>query len=205
MTSFRRFYSHGGVRSEEITSTDQRPYGRVTAPERFAALHTLGEATLQRLADTYAVDRAEGSAIDPELAGVPGIGRLVRLTPADSMGAPLTVGFLAFPGLVVRAGRWHQAVFPGGGCDACGEDPAEVGAAFTDLVAAVVAGSFQEAIELPWIGSAWLTHAYGHADDARGRRAGRRVVSRTTARAYLRANGAAAPWGAWVARGTRPP
>jgi Family of unknown function (DUF6226) len=120
-------------------------YGRVTDPERYGVLHEAGDRLETDLAERFEVERREGHDVDRELAADAGpCLRVVRLEPRNRAAAPITMAWTAFPGLLVRIGRWHVEGFPRCGCDACEEGPAELVAALGDLVDGVVQGGLTE-------------------------------------------------------------
>ena len=118
-----------------------RPYGRVTNPERFAPLHSAVHALIGLLAERYDVEVQE---VEPEGAHLRhAVLAARRLSPANG-GAPVTITFTAFPGLSVRFGSRHVEMFPRCGCDAC-EEQAEV--LIDDLrrmLTSVAEGQFRE-------------------------------------------------------------
>ncbi|HZU73106.1 MAG TPA: DUF6226 family protein [Acidimicrobiales bacterium] len=120
------------------------PYGRVTDPARYSALHDAADELLERLERQYQVERTSGGAeLDPQLAGSRGTA-VVRLRPlAESAGA-LTVVYTDLPGLYVRLGDWHVEVLPRCGCDACDEDPNALVDELRRKATHLVAGEFQE-------------------------------------------------------------
>jgi hypothetical protein len=135
----------------------------VTNPEQYRPLHGLARDLLDCLTADYAVERVEGLSIDEQLHhGVP-VDRVVRLTPPA--GAPLTIAFTLFPGLIVRYGRWSVAAYPVCGCDACDEGLDDLTEEFTAHVQDLVGGAFRE--EVTWSG--WLRHQLGESPGGRRR------------------------------------
>ncbi len=133
-------------------------YSRVTNPERFGPLHPVAVKLLHRLEEDFDVERVEGYGLDPELEN-----RLestdlarpcVRLVPRDPNSAPIVIVFTAFPGLLVRFGRWFTTAFPECGCDACDETAEEEVSRLEELLEDVIGGRFREAIRLPLFGDA---------------------------------------------------
>ncbi len=123
-------------------------YNRLTNPERYAVLHQAAHSLLEQLEQDYVVGHLESTALDPDLTGRVATEILVRLQPPPGQGAPLTVAFTEFPGLLVRFGRWHKEAFPRCGCDACDESPAELMRKLADEVGCLVAGRFREEIRI---------------------------------------------------------
>jgi Family of unknown function (DUF6226) len=130
-------------------------YSRVTNPERFRPLHDVALTLLEQLHASFNVERVDGYGLDSELE----VGDLARpavtLIPNDSNAAPLTVALTTFPGLKVRVGRWCTDGFPACGCDACDETAATEAGRLQEIIDAVVAGRFREAILLPPSGDGW--------------------------------------------------
>lgn len=185
------------------SAPEEGGYGRVTAPERFRVLHNAGREAIEALTAGYWVDREDGSPADPAVRHLHGVERIVRLHP--SQGAPLTIVFLAFPGLWVRAGYGHEAAFPACGGDACAERPGDVVHQFLRLVSAVVTGTLRESADVGWLGASWRRYAYGSRTTPEGERAGGERISRREARAMVRAIGRHRAWPAWVSREVPPP
>jgi hypothetical protein len=159
-------------------------YGRVTNPERYRPLHDAARDLLDELVADYEVERLEGVSVDEELASKHATERLVRLTPA--VGAPLTVSFTAFPGVIARYGRWVIRGYPVCGCDACDEDPEDLVEDFTAHVETLVEGGFSEEITA----SGWLEHRF---EDSSG--GGQRLIGDAASWPAGRAD-----WPAWPAR-----
>ena len=102
-------------------------YGRITDSARFAVLHHGVRDLLEELDNTFRVDPVSGLPLDPELLGrTTAAEATLRLTPIGCNGAPLTVAFTTFPGVLIRYGRWCVEGYPSCGCDACNEQPAEL-------------------------------------------------------------------------------
>lgn len=135
-------------------------YGRVTDPDRYRVLHRAAGELLDRLAREFVVERVDDGDPDGDT--------VVRLSPSVGDGAPLTVEFTAFPGLVVRFGRRHVDAYPRCGCDACDEQPDDLVAELREQVEILVTGGFSESlVRGP---EAWITHRFA------GRSGGRRLV-----------------------------
>ncbi len=137
----------GVVADDSIEHPPPDAYNRVTNPERYRVLHDAGHDLLERLERDYVVQRRESAALDPDLTSRVAVQTVVRLEPPSGQGAPLTVAFTEFPGLLVRFGCWHKEAFPRCGCDACDESPEKL---ITDLgkkVECLVAGGFREQLQ----------------------------------------------------------
>ena len=139
-------------------------YSRVTDSERCRQLHSHMLSILERLEKTFDVERVEGSDLDDEETDRLKVVRpSMSLTPRDPAAAPISVGFTAFPGLDVRLGRWYKELFPVCGCDACDDSAEDLIDDLDQIVDAVTAGRFREAIHLPrvpFIGEAWQEYEF---------------------------------------------
>jgi len=122
-------------------------YGRVTNPERYRRLHAVGDAVVADLVANFVVAVDDTPDVLPECLGNADLGRCVVVTP-EGAGAPITVGWTTFPGVVVAHGWWSYDTFPGCGCDACDEDPAELERMMKQRVDDITAGLFQEHLTL---------------------------------------------------------
>lgn len=120
-------------------------YGRVTDASRYEVLFETAEQIIAALAAAYQVDiQRGGTELDPELCdGLP-VDRVVRLEPARTEAAPITIVLTTFPGVAVRAGRWRTTVYPSCGCDACDEPPDDLAEDLERQLRAVVAGRLLE-------------------------------------------------------------
>lgn len=120
-------------------------YGRVTNPGRYRLLHDAAEAVLADLENNYQVTRTDVRA-DAELTRNRPASRVERLTPVNPGGAPATVAFTDFPGLMIRLGRWRVDAFPHCGCDACDEDPQDLAETMSNMLRALALGNFSESV-----------------------------------------------------------
>jgi hypothetical protein len=157
-------------------------YSRVTNPERFQPLHSYLVGLITRLEADYDVERLEGSGLGDELERVDLVRPCVKLLPRDPGAAPIAVAFTAFPGLVVRVGRWYRDTFPSCGCDACDETADGEIARLTQMVDDVTAGRFREAIWLPLVGDGWQEAEFWSPC---GRSSSRTLVDHSDARQML--------------------
>jgi hypothetical protein len=179
-------------------SAPEDTYSVVSHPERFAPVHDVADALVAHLVAEYDVDAA---VVDARVAfpRQRDVVRTVVLRPRDPTGAPLTVGWTAFPGVVVRAGVHFSQGFPGCGCDACDESLEGTADELELVVIAVAEGRFSEEVTQGRIG-----HAITWAD---GRSSGSQSTSELPAAQVVpaRATLAALPagWQAWPRR--RPP
>ena len=150
--------AHSGATS----SPSPEEYSRVTNADRFRPLHQHALDLLVRLQASYDVTQSDTFALVPGLMRPFAHARPpVTLTPAAADAAPIAIAFTAFPGLVVRCGRWHSAPFPSYGCDACDETAAGEAERLEDLLGKVVAGLFVEEIRMPLLGDARLYGSFG--------------------------------------------
>ena len=120
---------------------DENAYGRITHPESFGVVVDAAFALVDALGETFALERAAGGLDGLTVRGDM-VAEVIRLCPAA--GVPLTVVVTTFPGVILRFGEWGEEAFPGCGCDACDEQPAELIDRMTDLVAIAAAGGYEE-------------------------------------------------------------
>jgi hypothetical protein len=150
----------------------EEAYGRVTAPERYAALADAADTVVASLADAYDVEVVEGppaaSDAPPAAAGGPARAiRAVRLTPAT--GARLIVTVTDFPGVRVDAGHWWSRTFPQCGCDACDETPEDLIEELSQTLVAVAEGGLVERLNRRWLaagltGGGWASEGNQRLD-----------------------------------------
>lgn len=152
---------------EDVGAAGEDAYGRASDPGRYPTLHVAMDSLLEHVEREYLVERFQGLELDPELVGRAPADRLVRLSPVGA-GAPLTVVYTSFPGLVVRFGRWHVEAFPRCGCAACDEDVDDLAAELAERVEALVQGGLVESSS----GSRRPTVAYRFAFVAGGHASG---------------------------------
>ena len=131
-------------------------YSSVTNAERFRPLHELALNLIARLEAEFDVDLVERYGLDKEMEENLELDRpSIKLTPHGDSSAPITVVFTAFPGIAIRAGRWHSRWFPNCGCDACDETTEEEFSKFAEIVDAAVSGRFRERLVVSRFGDAW--------------------------------------------------
>lgn len=172
----------GGLPPEETYSVD-------THPERFAPLHTVADALIAHLRDTYDVDVDEGTETVADLLhpAYHDVLRAVRIQPNDQTCASLTFVFTAYPAIHVHAGLLHDFQYPVCGCDACDSNWWAESDDLEQLVLAVVTGNYREKIKhgiRPWV-----EHAYtypGGANSSRSRAKDFPVARLRAARIILR-------------------
>ena len=136
-------------------------YSRITNPERFRPLHTLGLALVTRLAADYDIVTTDTFDLLPGMQPFEHARAPVTLTPVAPDAAPIAIAFTAFPSLIVRYGRWLAEPFPSCGCDACGETATREGERLERLVADVIAGHFREELTIPVLGEARIRWTLG--------------------------------------------
>src|SRR5690606_379530 len=122
------------------------------------------------------------------------------LVPDNPDGAPLTVVYTAFPGVIVHAGLLHDFVFPDCGCDACDESVESAAEEMERLVLAVAAGDYAETVNND--AGTWIGYELG---DAENMRRGRRMATpeeleRVAAAARERFRALPRGWQPWPAR-----
>lgn len=146
-------------------SPPEDTYSVDTHPERFAPIHTVADALIAHLRDSYDVDVDEGSEVASDLRHPTyhDVVRAVRIRPNDPTCASLTVVFTAYPGVYVHAGLLNDFHYPVCGCDACDSNWQAEADELERQVLAVVAGRYRETVERrgldPWIG-----HAFTYPD-----------------------------------------
>ncbi|MGW8482716.1 DUF6226 family protein [Microbacterium sp. NPDC055903] len=135
----------GGTPPEDSYSVDEHL-------ERFAPLHTIGEALIAFLAARYDVEVEEGLHVMAGLQHAPAsedVVRAVRLTPRNATSASLVIILTAFPGVRLYAGALYSAAYPSCGCNACDERWNEAADELEWQVFAIVGGGFSEEVSEP--------------------------------------------------------
>jgi hypothetical protein len=131
---------------------------RVTRAGRFAVLHDTAEELVDRLDETYVVERRETKeSLSPD-------GPLMRtawVIPRTPAAAPLAVMFTDFPSVVLRLGRWYRQSLPACGCDTCDEDPEVLAANLRLQITALVEGGLWERVRRGLTGSWSQTRLIG--------------------------------------------
>jgi len=126
--------------------------------ERFLPLHAVADALIAHLIAAYDVEVSDGIAHASELLHTrTDAERAVRLTPRNTDGAPLTVVYTGFPGVVVTAGALSESHYPVCGCDACDSVWDREATDLEMQVLAVASGHFSETHRpgrTPWFGLA---------------------------------------------------
>jgi uncharacterized protein DUF6226 len=125
-------------------------YPRATRAGRFAVLHDTAERLIDKLDETYTVERRETK----ESLNADGpLVRTVWVVPHCPAAAPLAVMFTDFPSIVLRLGRFYRRSMPACGCDACDEDAGALAADLRVQVTALVEGGLWERVRRGLIGS----------------------------------------------------
>lgn len=141
-------------------------YSVDTHPERFAPVHTVADALIVHLLDTYDVAVMEGAEMAADLLHPTfhDVVRAVRMRPNDAACASLTLVFTAYPGISMHAGLLNDFHYPVCGCAACDSNWQAEAEVLERHVLAIAAGHYRETIERqdldPWVGFS-LTHADG--------------------------------------------
>lgn len=150
----------GGSPPEDTYSVDSHP-------ERFAPLHTVANALITHLCDTYEVEAEEGGEVAGDLLHPPvlDVVRAVRVRPNDPTCASLTFVFTAYPGIYVHAGLLNDFHYPVCGCDACDSSWEAEADDLEQQVHAVVTGHYREIIERR-LGGPWVRYSFTYADGA---------------------------------------
>lgn len=172
-------------------------YSVDTHPERFAPLHTVADALVAHLRDTYDVRLTEGDEMAADLIyPVDEVVRAVRVQPADPACATLTFVFTTYPGVVLHPGLLHDFTYPPCGCDACDLTWDTVADDLERQVFAVVTGHYRERIGRGL--RPWVAHASTYPDGARsGGAPARSIPARRIRAARPVLRGLAAGWAAW--------
>ena len=108
----------------------------------------------------FDVERVEGYGLDSRVEGRDAARPSIRLIPRNDDADPITLSFTTFPGLSVRLGRWYTDSFPTCGCDACDETSEGERERLENLVEALTAGRFREALGLSSTGEAWAQTSF---------------------------------------------
>src|SRR4051794_30351497 len=106
----------------------EEAYGRVTNPERYAAVLDAAHDLVTELVRDFDVDVITGGDADPLFVARTqrvDVEDVVRLVPRAEGAGPVTFAFTTFPAVLARAGQWRINAYPHCGCDACDEDPAD--------------------------------------------------------------------------------
>ncbi|MEV7692852.1 DUF6226 family protein [Microbacterium sp. NPDC089189] len=146
-------------------SPPEHTYSVETHPQRFAPLHTVADALIAHLRDTYDVHIDEGVEVATDLLRPPfnAVLRAVRVRPNDPACAPLTFIFTDYPGLHLHAGLLTDFLYPVCGCDACDSTWEAEADGLERHVLAIVAGDYRESIERT--PEPWVTFSLTYPDD----------------------------------------
>ncbi len=181
----------------EGASPPEDSYSRVSNPTRFAPLHTVANALIEWLHETFdvVVEPDPGAAAD--LLLLPNeVVQAVRITPRNPASAPLTFVLTPFPGVYLHAGSLHDFHFPVCGCDACDDNVANLVQELEWTVRTVVSGGYSERLD------AWPARCveYRLEEPGVGMSSGRRGTEELPAervklaRTVLPADGQWLPW-----------
>ena len=132
-------------------------YSVDTHPERFRPLHSIADALISHVIDSYDVTMLD----DPEVAKDllherTNVLRAVRITPHRERAAPLTLVITSYPGVEVHGGELSDGSFPSCGCDSCDDSLEMIAELLEEFVLAVVEGRFWERVgrgHHPWVES----------------------------------------------------
>jgi hypothetical protein len=146
-------------------SPPEDTYSVETHPERFAPLHTVAEALIAHLRDTYDVEVDEGveTAADLLRPAYHEVVRAVRIRPDGLACASLTFVFTAYPGIYMHAGLLNDFQYPVCGCDACDSTWDYEAGELEKQVQAVVTGQYRESIGQRAL-RPWVEHASTYPD-----------------------------------------
>lgn len=174
-------------------------YSRVTNPERFAPLHKMARELFDELESTYAVTRDADVSHFSRLRPDQHVSSPVCLTPVNPLCAPLRVAFTTFPGLILSFGWNVVNALPGCGCDACAETFEGETEKFREFVKSVVAGDFEEVVDIPFFGNA--THTWSISNPLGMHRSAKSIIIKSEARALIKRTGTRSRrWAAWQLR-----
>lgn len=176
-------------------------YSRTSHLERFAPLHTVADALITHLAETYDVAIDDRADVASDLMhSRDDVVRAIRLTPADAAAASLTFVFTSFPSVILHAGLMHDFLFPVCGCDACDEDVESLAEELEWHVRAIVDGGYREQV-LP---SHALGVAYSLSEPGVGSRSGSTRADDLPPEVVAAARDGLPPDGRWAAWPARP-
>ena len=172
-------------------------YSRVSNPDLFLPLPAIVLELIDRLEERFEVRRELGVGLDPALERSMAVLPTVRLTPAPSTAAPITVAFLRGPSIFIRCGRWTELGFPTCSCDACDATVEGEAHQLSEIFQGICSGGFREEFVLPFIGSAWRSWSIrtaGHLQGGGGR------ISRREARKLIGTGPRRWEWEPWRRR-----
>lgn len=180
-------------------SPPEDTYSVDTHPERFAPLHTVADALITHLRDTYDVEVEEGldAAEDLLHASYHEVVRAARIRPNDPTCASVTLVFTAYPGIYMHAGLLNDFHYPVCGCDACDSNWQAEADSLERQVLAVVTGHYHETIERRDL-DLWVGYAFTYPDGANSgesREQGIAPERLRAAEAILRT--VSGPWAEW--------
>lgn len=140
-------------------------YSVDTHPERFAPLHTVADALIGYLRETYDVEVEDSEGVAADLVHPPfhDVVRAVRIRPNDPSCATLTVVFTGYPGIYLHAGLLNEFHYPVCGCDACDSTWEAEADDLERQVHAVVTGRYRESIDRR-LGGPWVGYSFTYAD-----------------------------------------
>lgn len=157
----------GGPPPDDTYSVD-------THPERFAPLHTVADALITHLCETYDVHVDEGQDAAADLMASPAyhdeVVRAVRIRPNDPACASLTLVFTDYPGIRMHAGLLNDFHYPVCGCDACDSNWQAEADELERHVFAVVTGNYRESVERRL--RPWIEYAFTYPDGSSSGRVG---------------------------------
>lgn len=186
-------------------SPPEDTYSVDTHPERFAPLHTVAEALIAHLRETYDVEIVEGAETAADLLhpAFHDVVRAVRIRPNDPACASLTLVFTTYPGIYMHAGLLHDFHYPVCGCDACDSNWQAEADELEQQVFATVSGNYRETIERGL--RPWVEYAYTYPDGANsGRSRSHDLPAERLKAAKPILNDLPEGWAAWPRSTSRP-
>ena len=166
-------------------------YGRVTNPERFAALIPAAQKLITDLGRRFDVTVTR-VPVPASTSRTVELVTSTRITPVRADQAPLTITVTTFPGLYLDAGAGQHIALPNCGCDACGEDAENALRELAEYADALTAGGLCERItsgRRPVLEGSWKGDGWG--------RSGRSALSTSQAADLRRMTVAPPPSGQW--------
>lgn len=141
-----------------ISGPPEDTYSVETNLERFSPLHTIADALITHLSQTFDVEVSHDDAFAGDLLRVPDdVVRVVRVTPKAMNAADMTFVFTAYPSVIVHAGTLLDLRHPSCGCDACDLTWESEADEMEWEVAAIADGYLRESVDSKWFGFSMST------------------------------------------------
>lgn len=128
-----------------ISGPSDESYSAESHRERFAPLHAIADSLVDYLRREYDVIVSSDVAHAADLLTPRSdVERAIRLTPARTDAAPLTVVYTRYPGVMIHVGVLHDFAYPTCGCDACDETTDSQADRMERAVLSIAAGGYSE-------------------------------------------------------------